>query len=254
MIPTVFMQIDEMPQTPNGKTDLKKLPEPQLKLSLTLPETDTEERLMDIVSSIAETKEFGTTDDLYALGFTSLTLMKLNAIIYDEMGVNLDIMALLNDPTIKNIAYEIENNVILDLNGVMELSRDMEYYPLTENQMGIYYECIQSGDVPQYNLPSIIRFGSEIDANKLKEAIIKVIDSYPFLKTRIVSQKGKVMLKRNDSIDVDEIPIVNVNGISDEEIENENLKVFDLHNDQLFRFKIGQFVHKYCKRLSGNEN
>ena len=203
MIPTVFMQIDEMPQTPNGKTDLKKLPEPQLKLSLTLPETDTEERLMDIVSSIAETKEFGTTDDLYALGFTSLTLMKLNAIIYDEMGVNLDIMALLNDPTIKNIAYEIENNVILDLNGVMELSRDMEYYPLTENQMGIYYECIQSGDVPQYNLPSIIRFGSEIDANKLKEAIIKVIDSYPFLKTRIVSQKGKVMLKRNDSIDVD---------------------------------------------------
>ena len=133
--------------------------------------------------------------------------MKLNAIIYDEMGVNLDIITLLNDPTIKNIAYEIENNVILDLNSVIELSHDREYYPLTENQMGIYYECIQSDDVPQYNIPSIIRFGSEIDANKLKEAIIKVIDSYPFLKTRIVSQKGKVMLKRNDSIDVDEIPI-----------------------------------------------
>ena len=238
MVPTVFMQLDEMPQTPNGKTDLKKLPEPQLKLSLTLPETDTEERLMDIVSSLTETKEFGTTDDLYAIGFTSLTLMKLNAIIYDEMGVNLDIITLLNDPTIKNIAYEIENNVILDLNSVIELSHDMEYYPLTENQMGIYYECIQSDDVPQYNIPSIIRFGSEIDANKLKEAIIKTIDSYSFLKTRIVSQKGKVMLKRNDSIDIDEIPIVNVNSISDEQIENENLKVFDLHNDQLFRFKI----------------
>ena len=145
MIPTVFMQIDEMPQTPNGKTDLKKLPEPQLKLSLTLPETDTEERLMDIVSSLTETKEFGTTDDLYAIGFTSLTLMKLNAIIYDEMGVNLDIITLLNDPTIKNIAHEIENNVILDLNGVIELSRDMEYYPLTEIRWGYIMNVFKVG-------------------------------------------------------------------------------------------------------------
>ncbi|WP_295609388.1 phosphopantetheine-binding protein, partial [uncultured Methanobrevibacter sp.] len=163
MVPTVFMQLDEMPQTPNGKTDLKQLPAPQLRLSFTLPETETEIILHEIASSISKTKEFGTTDDLYAVGFTSLSLMKLNARIYGEMGVNLDIISLLNDPTIKNIANEIENNDILDLNRLIESSKDMVYYPLTENQMGIYYECIQSGDVAQYNLPSIIRFGSEID-------------------------------------------------------------------------------------------
>ena len=238
MVPTVFMQLDEMPQTPNGKTDLKKLPEPQLRLTLTLPETETEIRLHEIASSISETKEFGTTDDLYAIGFTSLTLMKLNARIYDEMGVNLDIIALLNDPTIKNIANEIENNDLLDLDSIIELSHNTEYYPLTENQMGIYYECIQSGDVAQYNLPSVIRFGSEIDANRLKEAIIKTIETYPYLKTRIVLEKSKVMLKRDDSIAIEDIPIVSVEDISDDELEKENLKPFDLHNDQLFRFKI----------------
>ena len=238
MVPTVFMQLDEMPQTPNGKTDLKQLPAPQLRLSFTLPETETEIMLHEIASSISKTKEFGTTDDLYAVGFTSLSLMKLNARIYEEMGVNLDIISLLNDPTIKNIANEIENNDVLDLNSVIESSKDMVYYPLTENQMGIYYECIQSGDVAQYNLPSVIRFGSEIDANRLSDAIIKTIEAYPYLKTRIVLQKGKVMLKRDDSIDIDDIPIVDVDSISDEEIEKENVKLFDLHNDQLFRFKI----------------
>ena len=238
MVPTVFMQLDEMPQTPNGKTDLKQLPEPKLKLSFTLPETETEIMLHEIASSISKTKEFGTTDDLYAVGFTSLSLMKLNARIYEEMGVNLDIILLLNDPTIKNIANEIENNDILDLNSVIESSKDLVYYPLTENQMGIYYECIQSGDVAQYNLPSVIRFGSEIDADRLHDAIIKTIEAYPYLKTRIVAQEGKVMLKRDDSIDIEDIPIVNVDKISDEEIEKENLKLFDLHNDQLFRFKI----------------
>ena len=238
MVPTVFMQLDEMPQTPNGKTDLKQLPEPQLTLTLTLPETETEIMLHEIASSISKTKDFGTTDDLYAVGFTSLTLMKLNARIYEEMGVNLDILALLNDPTIKNIANEIENNDILDLNSVIEMSHNMEYYPLTENQMGIYYECIQSGDVAQYNLPSIIRFDKEISADRLREAIIKTIEAYPYLKTRIVTEKGKVMLKRDDSMPIDDIPIVNVENISDKEIEKENLKLFDLHSDQLFRFKI----------------
>jgi amino acid adenylation domain-containing protein/thioester reductase-like protein len=238
MVPTVFMQLDEMPQTPNGKTDLKQLPAPQLSLSFTLPETETEIMLHEIASSISKTKEFGTTDDLYAVGFTSLSLMKLNARIYEEMGVNLDVISLLNDPTIKNIANEIENSDVLDLNSVIESSKDMVYYPLTENQMGIYYECIQSGDVAQYNLPSVIRFGSEIDADRLRDAIIKTIEAYPYLKTRIVAQKGKVMLKRDDSIAIDDIPIVGVDNISDDEIEKENLKLFDLHSDQLFRFKI----------------
>ena len=168
----------------------------------------------------------------------SVSYLKARRKICDEMGVNLDIISLLNDPTIKNIANEIENNDVLDLKGVIESSRDMVYYPLTENQMGIYYECIQSGDVAQYNLPSVIRFGSEIDADRLRDAIIKTIETYPYLKTRIVAQEGKVMLKRDDSIDIDDIPIVDVEGISDEEIEKENVKLFDLHNDQLFRFKI----------------
>mgnify|MGYP003321657743 CR=1 FL=1 len=52
MVPTVFMQLDDMPQTPNGKTDLKQLPEPELKLALVMPESETEEDLYEIVSSL----------------------------------------------------------------------------------------------------------------------------------------------------------------------------------------------------------
>ena len=45
MIPSVFMQIDEIPQTPNGKTDLKELPAPVLNLENVKPENETEEKI-----------------------------------------------------------------------------------------------------------------------------------------------------------------------------------------------------------------
>jgi len=240
MVPTAFMQLDEMPKTPNGKTDLKALPQPKLDLENEAAETELEQKLFDIASELSNTDEFGVTDDLYAIGFTSLLLMKFNAIIYEDFGVNLDIVELLNNPTIRNIATSIGNNEesAIDLNVLIESSKDIEYYPLTSNQLGVYYECTQNPDEAQYNLPAMIRFDKDIDALKLKEAIIKTINAYPYLKTRIVTHDGQLMLKRNDSIEIDEIPIVEVDQITTEEIEKENVVRFELQENQLFRAKI----------------
>ena len=146
MVPTAFMQLDEMPRTPNGKTDLKALPQPKLDLENEAAETEIEQKLFDIASDLSNTDEFGVTDDLYAIGFTSLLLMKFNAIIYEDFGVNLDIIELLNNPTIRNIATTIGNNQEseIDLDALIEASKDIEYYPLSSNQLGVYYECAQT--------------------------------------------------------------------------------------------------------------
>ena len=39
------------------------------------PETETEKILCELVSTITTAEEFGITDDLYTLGFSSLTLV-----------------------------------------------------------------------------------------------------------------------------------------------------------------------------------
>lgn len=146
MVPTVFMQLDEMPISPNGKTDIKRLPKPELNLDYVEAENETEEKLVELVASIANTTQFGTTDDLYKLGFSSLTLMKLNSLIFNEMNVNIDVSSLFTNPTIKSLADKIDNNVEseIDMDEIIETAKDMEYFPLTSNQMGIYYECIQT--------------------------------------------------------------------------------------------------------------
>ena len=240
MVPTAFMQLDEMPQTPNGKTDIKQLPDPILTLDYVEAEGETEEKLFEFVSSITGTTEFGTTDDLYALGFSSLTLMKLNAMIHDEMGVNLDISSLLSNSTIKSLAHSIDNYIeTVDVDEIIDLAKDREYFPLTANQLGIYYECIQNLDEVKYSVPYCMRFKSDVDPNKLKNAIITAIEAHPYLKTRLVNDDdGELKQKRSDDIAIDEIEIVEVDEISNDEMIENDVRSFDLLDNQLFRFKI----------------
>ncbi|MBR3141312.1 MAG: amino acid adenylation domain-containing protein, partial [Methanobrevibacter sp.] len=240
MVPTAYIQLDEMPQTPNGKTDLKALPEPQLDLENIEAENELEEKLFKIASELINTDKFGVTDDLYAIGFTSLILMKFNSLIYAEMGVNLDISVLFNDPTIRKLASQIKNsNEDTDLSEIIELANSMDYLPLTDNQIGIYYECIQSAGEIKYTIPTTVRLSSDIDADKLKEAVIKAVDAHPYLKTRIViNDEGELKQKRCDDVAIDEIEIVEMDSISDEYIIENDVKAFNFDGEQLFRVKI----------------
>ena len=240
MVPTVFMQLDEMPISPNGKTDIKRLPKPKLNLDYVEAEGETEEKLVELVASIANTDKFGTTDDLYELGFSSLTLMKLNSMIFNEMNVNIDVTSLFTNPTIKSLADKIDNNIEseIDVDEIIETAKDMEYFPLTSNQMGIYYECLQTEKI-KYTMPFAIRFKSSVDPNKLKDAVIKTVDAHPYLKTRIINtDDGKIFQKRCDNAEIEEIEIVEIDSISNGEIMERDIKPIPLDNNQLFRFKI----------------
>ena len=241
MIPTAFMQLDVMPQTPNGKTDIKNLPEPTLDFENIKPENEAEEKLLKLASNLIETDEFGTTDDLYTVGFTSLTLMKLNSQIYKEFNNSIDTSILFNNPTIRNITKELESSEKLDydIEELVKESEEIEYYALTENQLGVYYECMQNVGEIKYTLPSLTRFDKSIIPSKLKEAIVKTIESHPYLKTRLVTTvEGEIKQKRDDNIEIDEIPIIKADSITVEEISQNDVKAFNLENNQLFRFKI----------------
>ena len=96
----------------------------------------------------------------------------------------------------------------------------MDLFPLTSNQLGIYYECKQTEEI-KYTIPSCIRFGSDIDAYRLKQAIIDTVEAHPYLKTRIITTpNGELRQKRCDDAEIDEI-------------DNELAKIYNLSQTQL---------------------
>lgn len=242
MVPSYYMELDKFPTTPNGKTDFKNLPDIEIKEEKFVnPETKTEKVLFDIVKNILNIDKFGINTDLFAVGLTSLSVIKLISAISDDFDVLLSINKILKIKTIKNIALEIDSNSI-NLNMEDTSVSDGKLYSLTSNQLGVYFDCVKDPEKLSYNLPKFINFG-DIDAERLRLSIIKSIEYHPYLKTRIVMDNGSVYQEQRDNLVIgDLIEVVEIDSTISECIDDdyikEFIKPFNLSEGPLFRFKI----------------
>ncbi len=105
MVPTAYLQLKEMPMTPNGKTDVKALPEPQLAISSAYeaPANDTERTFCDIFAKILQMDKVGATDNFFELGGTSLVVTRV-IIEADKAGLHVAYGDVFANPTPRQLA------------------------------------------------------------------------------------------------------------------------------------------------------
>lgn len=58
-------------------------------------------------------------------------------------------------------------------------------YPLNIAQKGIYYEWQKDKEITRYNNPLLYRFPGNTDTDRLRGALIKVVEAHPFVKLRL---------------------------------------------------------------------
>ncbi|MBQ9555240.1 MAG: amino acid adenylation domain-containing protein [Muribaculaceae bacterium] len=105
MVPTAYLQLKEMPMTPNGKTDVKALPEPELAISSAFvePANDTERTFCDIFADILQMDKVGATDSFFELGGTSLVVTRV-IIEADKAGLHVAYGDVFANPTPRKLA------------------------------------------------------------------------------------------------------------------------------------------------------
>jgi amino acid adenylation domain-containing protein len=82
MVPSTFVALESMPQTPNGKIDRRALPVPQVQAApreqqVALPRNADEKTLADIVSAVLNIQDFGIHDSIFDLGADSLKVFQI---------------------------------------------------------------------------------------------------------------------------------------------------------------------------------
>ncbi len=243
MVPSYFVRMDSFPMTPNGKTDLKNFPDPEEDHSgldeIIAPETDLEKDIFDMCSEILETTDFGVITDLFQLGLTSLSVLKLVAKISQKFGVTVNVTNIMRAKTIREIAKEVSSSSAVE-ERKYEIQR---FYPLTQSQMGIYFDCVKNPEKLIYNIPKCVHLGKGIDQDRLRDAIIETVNKHPYIKTKLIIKEGIVCQERCDDLDVD----VDVyDGIVDDKIKKGFVRPFSLVGDQLFRFAIYKNEEETC--------
>ena len=105
MVPTAYLQLKEMPMTPNGKTDVKALPEPQLAVTSAYvePANETEQTFCKIFGDILQMEKVGATDNFFELGGTSLVVTRV-IIEADKAGLHVAYGDVFANPTPRQLA------------------------------------------------------------------------------------------------------------------------------------------------------
>ena len=136
MIPAAFVMLDTLPLTPNGKVDTKSLPIPDWSANksseFVSPRTPTEEKLVNIFTSVLELETVGVEDDFFELGGHSLLATKLIAQLLKEFEVEITVIDLFEAPTVAELAQRVDKNLLVEqlqgsVNDVEEEREEMEF-------------------------------------------------------------------------------------------------------------------------------
>ena len=115
MVPHHFVQLDQMPQTNNGKIDYKKLPKPSADTSGDAdqprdePSTPAEAYLVDLCREALEHEDILLDDTFFDIGGHSLLVMQLIARMETETAVKLGPQDFLVN-TIRQLAAKLETS------------------------------------------------------------------------------------------------------------------------------------------------
>jgi surfactin synthase thioesterase subunit/aryl carrier-like protein len=151
MVPTAYMRLDAIPLNANGKVDRHQLPEPSttVKTEGLPPHTEKEAVLLLVAQQVLGRDDFGITDDLFDLGLTSITAIKVAA-MSEAFGVHISVNNLQRARTIERLfsaetpvgywfnTYSPEKPVLISPHGVVPVISMTEKFQEWQDYFSIY--------------------------------------------------------------------------------------------------------------------
>ena len=109
MVPALFVALDALPLSPNGKVDRRALPAPEglkaeVDTDFLAPSDELELKLTKIWEKVLAIRSIGVDDNFFELGGHSLLAVRLFAQIEKSFGKNLPLATLFQAPTVRQLA------------------------------------------------------------------------------------------------------------------------------------------------------
>jgi len=199
MIPSVFLLVDSIPITANGKIDYRRLPVPdmtyvQSEADSSIPRNHIEDLLMGIWAEVLKNDYINIRDDFFNIGDHSLLAIQAMSRIRELLQVELSLKTIFEKPTVEKMARHIETIMQKQLcqtwPEIKPMAREIRH-PLSFAQERLWFIDRFKPDNCAYNISSAFRLRGKLNPNILEQSINEIIRRHESLRTLFKDKDGK---------------------------------------------------------------
>ncbi|MCY1047015.1 amino acid adenylation domain-containing protein [Corallococcus sp. bb12-1] len=187
MVPAVFVLLDALPMTPNGKVDRRALPAPISEEGPPEARTLTalEQTLTDIWCAVLHLSHVRVDANFFDLGGHSLLATQVVSRISQVLGLPVPVRTLFEFPTIEALAEALETrtkDTVLPGPAIRALHHEGPP-PLSFAQERLWFLHQFHNDRVAYNMPLALRLEGALDVAALEHGLQALVDRHESLRT-----------------------------------------------------------------------
>ncbi len=209
MIPSYILMMDSLPRTPNGKINRNALPEPyslgcDMRKDTQKVLSENERILFNIWVRLLGNSIFGTDQSFFDIGGDSLLAFTLITQINREFGIDININALFENPTIESLAKYIDIKQKVCSDNIIQIV-NADDYPLSSYQKNLYIINSIAGENTSYNVPALFKINGDVDRRRIENAFNKLLQRHDSLRTYFIARDGEPvqLISKNASIKIE---------------------------------------------------
>ena len=149
-----------------------------------------EEILAGIYAQILGVERVGVDDSFFDLGGHSLLAMRLVARIRAELGVEVAVQAVFDEPTVARLAKWIDRTSAQPAMAALTARQRPAVVPLSFAQNRLWFIDQLQGPSPVYNMAVALRLRGRLDAEALGAALADVVGRHESLRTLFPRSRG----------------------------------------------------------------
>ncbi|MBM7586117.1 amino acid adenylation domain-containing protein [Bacillus pakistanensis] len=196
MIPSIFIEMDNLPLTSNGKVDRQCLPEPTEKDfemgEYIAPRNSVEEMLTKIWQEILNHEKIGIHDNFFEIGGHSLLATQVISRVADNVGKQIPIRFIFEFPTIATMSSEImKSDQKEEKKSILVKKNKEQKYPLSFSQKRLWFLNQMDPENVSYNIPFAFQISGNLHYGNFEKSLRAVLKRHESLRTIFEAENGE---------------------------------------------------------------
>ncbi len=250
MVPEAFVRVDAFPLTPNGKIDVRALPDPgdarpALASAFVSPRSPLEEMLAAIWCDLLGLAQVGVRDNFFDLGGHSLLATRLVSRVRDAFGVEVALRDLFETQTVAALSERItayRGGAPADAMSIVPVAREGDL-PLSPSQRRLWFLTRFGTEQVHYHVVTALRLTGRLDLDAFGRALREIVRRHESLRTTFPSQGGEPVQRIGTDEDLFQLKVVDLEALAPDAreraaaqtIAEERQRPFDIETGPLFR-------------------